>query len=179
MHRDLYLQALRRISELELDGNSLQNLVQCMQDVRMTMVRSQIQTKHKSHKIPCDSTSSIFLELGIVYIVLLYLSLNLACVLTVLQSPPVEVLMYLLIDCTHLPVQQASLSCDTDVALSNMKDIGDLVKDDHQSIVSHVRKQVSSFHHVCEILDWLSHIACGDSHVCSFSLFFFFRSMSG
>lgn len=45
MHRDLYMQALRRISELELDGNFLQNLMQCMQDVRMTMVRSQTITQ--------------------------------------------------------------------------------------------------------------------------------------
>lgn len=48
-------------------------------------------------------------------------------------------------------VQQASLSCDTDVALSNMKNIADIVKDDHQNIVSHVCKQVSSFHYVCVI----------------------------
>lgn len=76
MHRDLYMQALSRISELELDGNSLQNLMQCMQDVRMTM---------------------------------------------------------------------ASLSCDTDVALSNMKNISDIVKDDHQSIVSHYEQMKGVF----------------------------------
>lgn len=39
MHRDLYLEALSKISELELDGSSLQNLIQSMQDMRVTMVR--------------------------------------------------------------------------------------------------------------------------------------------
>ncbi|KAL7405242.1 hypothetical protein ABVT39_025726 [Epinephelus coioides] len=68
MHRDLYLEALSRIGELELDGSSLQNLSQCMQDMRVTMT---------------------------------------------------------------------SLSCDTDAALSNMKQIGDVVREDHQSLVSH------------------------------------------
>lgn len=38
--------------------------------------------------------------------------------------------------------QQTSLSCDTDAALSNMKQIGDVVREDHQSLVSHVCKQV-------------------------------------
>lgn len=41
MHRDLYLKALSRIGELELDGSSLQNLIQYMQDMRVTMVRTQ------------------------------------------------------------------------------------------------------------------------------------------
>ncbi|XP_051241326.1 sperm-associated antigen 5 [Dicentrarchus labrax] len=68
LHRDLYLEALNRIGELELDGSSLQNLIQCMQDMRVTMT---------------------------------------------------------------------SLSCDTDAALSNMKQIGDVVREDHQSLVSH------------------------------------------
>ncbi|XP_037621347.1 sperm-associated antigen 5 [Sebastes umbrosus] len=68
MYRDLYLEALSRIGELELDGSSLQNLIQCMQDMRVTMT---------------------------------------------------------------------SLSCDTDVALSNMKQMGDVVRGDHQSLVSH------------------------------------------
>ncbi|KAM4751507.1 sperm-associated antigen 5 [Anableps anableps] len=36
-YRDLYMEALRRISELELDGRSLQNLAQAMQDMRATM----------------------------------------------------------------------------------------------------------------------------------------------
>lgn len=39
------MEALRRISELELDESSLQNLIQCMQDLRMTMVRSQTVTR--------------------------------------------------------------------------------------------------------------------------------------
>ncbi|XP_073338782.1 sperm-associated antigen 5 [Pagrus major] len=68
MHRDLYLEALNRIGELEQDGSSLQNLVQRMQDMSVTMT---------------------------------------------------------------------SLSCDTDTALSNMKQIGEVVKEDHQSLVSH------------------------------------------
>lgn len=34
--------------------------------------------------------------------------------------------------------QQMSLSCETDTALSNMKQIGEDVKVDHQSLVSHV-----------------------------------------
>lgn len=76
MHRDLYLQALGRISELELDRNSLQNLMQCMRDVRITM---------------------------------------------------------------------ASLSCDTDVALSNMKNMCDIVMDDHQNVVSHYKQMKSVF----------------------------------
>lgn len=33
---------------------------------------------------------------------------------------------------------QTSLSCDTDTALSNMKQIAEDVKEDHQSLVSHV-----------------------------------------
>ncbi|TWW58738.1 hypothetical protein D4764_06G0002680 [Takifugu flavidus] len=37
MHRDLYLEALRRIGELELDGRSLQNLTVCMEDMKVTM----------------------------------------------------------------------------------------------------------------------------------------------
>lgn len=40
MHRDLYLEALRRIGELELDGRSLQNLTVCMEDMKVTMVRT-------------------------------------------------------------------------------------------------------------------------------------------
>lgn len=39
MYRDLYMEALSRIGELELDGGSLQNVVQAVQDVRATMVR--------------------------------------------------------------------------------------------------------------------------------------------
>ncbi|XP_040892911.1 sperm-associated antigen 5 [Toxotes jaculatrix] len=68
MYRDLYMEALGRISALELDGSSLQNLIQCMQDMRVNMT---------------------------------------------------------------------SLSSDTDAALSNMKEIGDIVREDHQSLVSH------------------------------------------
>ncbi|MED6293820.1 hypothetical protein CHARACLAT_014578, partial [Characodon lateralis] len=37
MYRDLYMEALCRISELENDGGSLQNLVQAMQDMSATM----------------------------------------------------------------------------------------------------------------------------------------------
>ncbi|XP_042340237.1 sperm-associated antigen 5 [Plectropomus leopardus] len=68
MYRDLYLEALSRIEELELDGSSLQNLIRCMQDMRITMT---------------------------------------------------------------------SLSYDTDAALSDMKQIEDVVREDHQSLVSH------------------------------------------
>uniref|UniRef100_A0A8C3FZJ9 Si:dkey-25o16.4 n=1 Tax=Cyclopterus lumpus TaxID=8103 RepID=A0A8C3FZJ9_CYCLU len=39
MYRDLYLEALSRIGELELNGSSLQNLIQHMQVMRGTMVR--------------------------------------------------------------------------------------------------------------------------------------------
>ncbi|GAA6233801.1 sperm-associated antigen 5 [Lates japonicus] len=76
MHRDLYLEALSRISELELDGASLQNLTQCMQDMRVTMT---------------------------------------------------------------------SLSSDTDAALSNMKEVEDIVREDHQSLVSHYAQMKSLF----------------------------------
>ena len=38
--------------------------------------------------------------------------------------------------------QQESLSGDTDAALSNMRAMGDAVKEDHQSLVSHVCKHV-------------------------------------
>ncbi|XP_038569125.1 sperm-associated antigen 5 [Micropterus salmoides] len=76
MHRDLYLEALRRIGELELDGSSLQNLIQCMQDMRVIM---------------------------------------------------------------------SSLSSDTATALSNMKQIGDIVKEDHQSLISNYGLMKSLF----------------------------------
>ncbi|XP_054460225.1 sperm-associated antigen 5 [Anoplopoma fimbria] len=76
MYRDLYLEALSRIGELELDGSSLQNLIQRMQDTRATMT---------------------------------------------------------------------SLSYDTDAALSNMKQIGDVVRGDHQSLVSHYGQMKSLF----------------------------------
>lgn len=39
MHRDLYLEALKRIRELETDDSSLQNLVHYMQNMKITMVR--------------------------------------------------------------------------------------------------------------------------------------------
>ncbi|XP_031132814.1 sperm-associated antigen 5 isoform X2 [Sander lucioperca] len=68
MYRDLYLEALNRVGDLEMDDSSLQNLTQCMQDTRVTMT---------------------------------------------------------------------SLSCDTDAALSNMKQMGDSVREDHQSLVLH------------------------------------------
>lgn len=76
MYRDLYLEALSRIDELEADGDSLQTLIQCMQDMRVTMT---------------------------------------------------------------------SLSCDTDAALSNMKQIEDVVREDHQSLVSHYGQMKSLF----------------------------------
>ncbi|PWA30720.1 hypothetical protein CCH79_00009171, partial [Gambusia affinis] len=68
MYRDLYMEALNRITELELDGNSLQNLVQAVQEMRAAM---------------------------------------------------------------------SSLSSDTDVALSNMKKMGETVREDHQNLASH------------------------------------------
>ncbi|XP_070684359.1 sperm-associated antigen 5 [Pempheris klunzingeri] len=74
MHRDLYLEALSRIGELELDGSSLQNLIQYMQNMRITLT---------------------------------------------------------------------SVSCDTDAALSNMKQMGDVVREDHQSLVSHYDQMTS------------------------------------
>uniref|UniRef100_A0A3Q1EGB6 Sperm associated antigen 5 n=1 Tax=Acanthochromis polyacanthus TaxID=80966 RepID=A0A3Q1EGB6_9TELE len=76
MHRDLYLEALSRISELELDGSSLQNLMQCMQDMRITLT---------------------------------------------------------------------SLSGETDAALSNMKETVNIVKEDHESLVSHYGHMKSLF----------------------------------
>ncbi|KAK9540510.1 hypothetical protein VZT92_002957 [Zoarces viviparus] len=68
MYRDLYLEALSRIGELELDGSSLQNLIRCMRDMQVTMT---------------------------------------------------------------------SLSDDTDDALSDMRRLGDVVREDRQSLVSH------------------------------------------
>ncbi|AWP05473.1 putative sperm-associated antigen 5 isoform 3 [Scophthalmus maximus] len=76
MYRDLYMEALSRISELERDGSSVQNLIQCMQDMRVTMT---------------------------------------------------------------------SLTSDTDAALSNMKEMGDVVRDDHQSLVSHYGQMKALF----------------------------------
>ncbi|KAK5899083.1 hypothetical protein CesoFtcFv8_008598 [Champsocephalus esox] len=76
MLRDLYLVALNRIGELELDVSSLQDLTQGMQDMRVTMT---------------------------------------------------------------------SLSGDTDAALSNMKKMGNVVRDDHQSLVSHYGQMKSLF----------------------------------
>ncbi|XP_078138674.1 sperm-associated antigen 5 [Centroberyx gerrardi] len=66
-YRDLYMTALGRIRELEIDESSLQNFIQCMQDTRNTTT---------------------------------------------------------------------ALSCDMDAALCNMKQIGDIVKEDHQSLVT-------------------------------------------
>ncbi|XP_068583710.1 sperm-associated antigen 5 [Cebidichthys violaceus] len=77
MYRDLYLEALNRIGELELDGSSLQNLIQRMQDMQVTMT---------------------------------------------------------------------SLSDDTDAAFSNIKRVTDVVRADHQSLVSHYGQMKS----VCE-----------------------------
>ncbi|XP_035039410.2 sperm-associated antigen 5 [Hippoglossus stenolepis] len=71
MYRDLYMEALSRISDLELDGSSLQSLIQWMQDTRVTMT---------------------------------------------------------------------SLTSDTDAALSNMKEIEDVVREDQQSLTVHYGK---------------------------------------
>ncbi|XP_053275221.1 sperm-associated antigen 5 [Pleuronectes platessa] len=68
MYRDLYMEALSRIGDLELDGSSLQSLIQWMQGTRVTM---------------------------------------------------------------------ASLTSDTDAALSNMKEIEYEVREDHQSLTVH------------------------------------------
>ncbi|XP_029013968.1 sperm-associated antigen 5 [Betta splendens] len=68
MYRDLYMEALSRISQLELDGHLQQNLIQSLQDMRVTMT---------------------------------------------------------------------SLSSDTEAALSNILQIGDFTRGDHQSLVSH------------------------------------------
>ncbi|CAN9510300.1 unnamed protein product [Ophioblennius macclurei] len=76
MYRDVYMETLRRISELELDGQSLQNLTQQMQSIRVDMT---------------------------------------------------------------------SLNSDTDVALSKMKEIRDVVAEDHQSLVSHYGHMTSLF----------------------------------
>ncbi|XP_030604047.1 sperm-associated antigen 5 [Archocentrus centrarchus] len=76
MYRELYMEALSRIGELEFDGSSLQNLIQCLQDMRVTMT---------------------------------------------------------------------SLRSDTDTALTNMNEIGDIVKEDHRSLVSHYGHMTSLF----------------------------------
>lgn len=68
MYRDLYMEALSRIGELELDGSSLQNVVQAVQDVRATMF---------------------------------------------------------------------SLTTETDAALSNVKEMGETAREDHQDLASH------------------------------------------
>nr|XP_057922752.1 sperm-associated antigen 5 [Doryrhamphus excisus]XP_057922761.1 sperm-associated antigen 5 [Doryrhamphus excisus] len=68
MYRDLYMEALNRIGHLEQDGASLKELIQYMQDMRVTM---------------------------------------------------------------------ASLTSDTDAALSNMKHMEELVQQDHSSLVGH------------------------------------------
>ncbi|KAM4594947.1 sperm-associated antigen 5 [Fundulus diaphanus] len=71
MYRDLYLEALSRIKELELDGCSRQTLVQSMQDMTATI---------------------------------------------------------------------SSLSSDTDAALSNVKEMGETIREDHLSLVSHYER---------------------------------------
>ncbi|KAF7667588.1 hypothetical protein LDENG_00055380 [Lucifuga dentata] len=76
MHRDLYMAALSRIGELELDESSLQNLIQSMQDMKATMT---------------------------------------------------------------------ALTRDMDAALSNMKETGDIVKEDHRSLVSQYGQMKSLF----------------------------------
>lgn len=44
MHRDLYLEALKRIGELELDGRSLQKLISSMEGMKVTMVQTYFTT---------------------------------------------------------------------------------------------------------------------------------------
>ncbi|XP_029950662.1 sperm-associated antigen 5 [Salarias fasciatus] len=76
MYRGVYMEALRKIRELELDGRSLQNLMQQMQSMRINM---------------------------------------------------------------------NSLSSDTDAALSKMKEIGGIITEDHQSLVSHYGHMITLF----------------------------------
>lgn len=127
MHRDLYMEALRRISELELDESSLQNLIQCMQDLRMTMVSSQRVTRitHNVAKfiqiILCSDLLQRYMK--ILFNNTLQTKFDFMCFFS----------------------QQTSLSCDTDAALSNMKQMGDTVRDDQQSLVSQVCKHISYF----------------------------------
>lgn len=59
------------------------------------------------------------------------------------------ILIFIMMKCVYLSTvkcvyfsQQTSLSCDTDTALCNMKQIGEVVREDHQSLVSHVCKHV-------------------------------------
>uniref|UniRef100_A0A3Q3MPT7 Sperm associated antigen 5 n=1 Tax=Mastacembelus armatus TaxID=205130 RepID=A0A3Q3MPT7_9TELE len=68
MYRDLYMEALTRISELELDESSLHSLIQCMHNLRVTMT---------------------------------------------------------------------NMSNEKDATLSNLKKIGDVVREDHQCLLSH------------------------------------------
>lgn len=142
MHRDLYLEALSRIGELELDGSSLQNLIQYMQGMRVTMVRTQtcsmlqnsLKCIDKSHCVEGLLTHVYDLcEIMLYTLSLLYIQYTLLYV----KAPFLT---------SHLTVylsQQTSLSCDTDAALSNMKQMEDIVREDHQSLVSHVCKRLS------------------------------------
>ncbi|KAM4603346.1 sperm-associated antigen 5-like [Polymixia lowei] len=79
-YKDMYVTALGRIQELELDENSLQGLIQCLQDTRITMT---------------------------------------------------------------------ALSCDTDAALSSMKQIEDQVREDHCSLVTQYG-QMKSLYDKCK-----------------------------
>lgn len=130
MHRDLYMEALRRISELELDESSLQNLIECMQDLRMTMVRSQTVTR-----ITCNASKFIQIILCSDFLQR-YMKIFFR---NTLQTK---------FDFMCFSPQQTSLSCDTDAALSNMKQMVDIVRDDQQSLVSQVCKRMSYLYHV-------------------------------
>lgn len=56
------------------------------------------------------------------------------CVCVLRQS----IFSLLRVKCVYLS-QQTSVRSDTDAALSNMNEIGDIVREDHQSLISHVR----------------------------------------
>lgn len=143
MHRDLYLEALSRIGELELelDGSSLQNLIQYMQDMRVTMVRTQTCSMLQ------NSLKSIDKSFWHVIVFKDFLHMYTNCVkLCYIHSIHYSMwrhhFFYITFNSVYLS-QQTSLSCDTDAALSNMKQMGDIVREDHQSRVSHVCKRLS------------------------------------
>lgn len=122
MYRDLYVEALSRIGELELDGSSLQNVIQSLQDMKITMV---------SHKQP-HSSCCLNWDIMLKHVSLAFFFFVCVCVLR--QS----IFSLLRVKCVYLS-QQTSVRSDTDAALSNMNEIGDIVREDHQSLISHVR----------------------------------------
>lgn len=113
MHRDLYLEALRRIGELELDGRSLQNLAVCMEDMKVTMVRTWI-----------------------------------TIVLINLFQWGKLVLNHT--ECVSWP-QQTSLTCDTDAALTSMKQIEEVAREDRENLLKHVCEPVVAAR-LCEMI---------------------------